>query len=212
MKDQKPIIITILLTLILLFGGIFILSKGGNSNQNSKVDQKLLLGKNTYQTSPKTAKITLVEFGDYECPACGYTSPTVKQIVEQYKSKINYVFRHFPLPQHKNALVAAEAAEAAGVQGKFFEMHDALYANQSEWATSDNPLTFFVKYAKNLKLDTKKFETDVKNNKFQAKIDAGLSDGAALNINSTPTFFINGVLFEDAATFQNFKTKIDSLL
>lgn len=212
-NDQKPIIITILLTLVLLFGGIFLLSKGGNNNTNStKVDQNLLLGKNSYQTSPKNAKVTLVEFGDYECPACGYTSPIVKQVLEQYKSKINYVFRHFPLPQHKNALSAAEAAEAAGSQGKFFQMHDALYSNQSEWASSDNPLTFFLKYARLLKLDTKKFEQDVKNNKFQAKIDAGLSDGSALGINATPTFYINNIKLEDAPTFQNFKSKIDSLL
>jgi protein-disulfide isomerase len=212
MKNKTPIIATIAVTLIILLGGVFALSgKGGDTSSATKVDPKVLIGKTSFQTNPK-AKVTIVEFGDFQCPACGYTHTTTKQILKEYGTKINYVFRHFPLPQHEKALISAETAEAAGAQGKFFEMSDLLYENQSEWASSKNPMDEFIKYAKKLKLDTNKFQSSVENNKFSDKINADLSDGAKLNINSTPTFFINGEKMEEAATFANFKTRIDTLL
>lgn len=209
MKDQKPIIVTIVLTIILLFGGVFLLSRGENTG---KIDSSILISKNAYQTNKKNAKVTIVEFGDYECPACGFYEPSIEQVLKKYGKKVNYVFRHFPLPQHSKAETAAEAAEAAGVQGKFFEMHSLLFKNQNEWVQSDNALGLFVSYAKRLKLDTTKFETAVKTNKFKEKINEDLSDGARINITSTPTYFLNGEKFEGAATFDNLDAKIKELL
>ncbi len=213
MKNQTPMLIIVLSTIAILIGGILLLSKGDNSTTSgAKVDEKILFGKNSHQTGPKNAKATIVEFGDYECPACAYYHEGIEQIIKEYKGKVNYVFRHFPLPQHEKALIAAEAAEAAASQGKFFEMHNLLYQNQKNWVESKNSLSEFLTYAKSLKLDTKKFENDVKNNKFDSKISADLQDGSALRIDATPAFFINSVKFEGNPTYQELKTKIDSLL
>jgi protein-disulfide isomerase len=211
-KDKTPIIATIAVTLIILLGGVFALSGKGNTSSTTKVDDKILIGKASYQTKKSGAKITLVEFGDYECPACGYTHPAVKQILKEYEGEINYVFRHFPLPQHSKAQISAQVAEAAGEQGKFFEMHDLLYENQTNWVESKNPMNEFIKYAKKLKLNIEKFQTSVENNKFSNKINADLSDGAALNINSTPTFFVNGELLDGNPSFDVFQAKIAPLL
>lgn len=196
--------------LIVGFGAFFI---GGNPKPDKPLppaDPKVLVRSDSHQLNAKNKKVTLVEFGDFQCPACGASHPVVTQLLAEDKGNMNFVFRNFPLPMHGNANVAAQAAEAAGDQGKYFEMHDLLYENQKEWSESKNALSdHFLGYAKQLKLDVDKFEKDVKDKKFSSKIDKDQADGNALGVNSTPTFFINGQLQAGGLPYDQFKLKID---
>lgn len=177
-------------------------------------DPALLIADSSHMTGTKDAKVNIVEFGDYQCPACAYANPIVQQLIAEYKDnpEVNFVFRNFPLPQHSNGMVAAEAAEAAGAQGKFLEMVDILYKNQNEWSGNSKPLEIFAGYAQKLGLNVKDFNDSINQKKFQEVINKDRSDGQALGVNSTPTFFINGEKFEGGLSFDAFKKKIDERL
>lgn len=198
--------------LIVVVGAIFM---GGSSTSDKPIppaDQNLLVKGDSQKITSPGAKVTLVEFGDFQCPACGASHPIVKQLLDEYKGKITFVFRHFPLPNHKNAMKAANAAEAAGAQKKFFEMHDLLFENQAEWSEDNNPEELFEKYAGELKLDMDKFKEDVKSKKYENKIKADQADGNTAGVNSTPTFFINGKLQAGGLPYDQFKVKIEEAL
>lgn len=167
--------------------------------QESVSDLSLLSNATSHMTGSPTAKVTMVEFGDFQCPACAQVAPQIKQVVEKYQSdpNFNFVFRNFPLPQHKNALASAEAAEAAGAQGKYWEMNYMLYERQSEWDDASNPIDIFVSYAQALGLDTAQFRSEVAAKKYAAVIAADLSDGNRAGVNSTPTLYINGMKVVD---------------
>lgn len=200
-----------ILTAALLIGAVFFLSNSNaptTQNSDSPVDTKLLIKEDSQKISTDSAKVTIVEFGDYQCPACALAHPIVKQVLDDYPGKVNFVFRHFPLPQHQNAQVAAEAAEAAGEQGQYFQMHDLIYQNQKEWSENNNPVEIFVKYAKELKLNVEQFNLAVTTNKYNQKIMADKNDGLALGINSTPTFYINGKKM-DGFSYSDFKKIIE---
>jgi len=204
-------------TVAILVGAIFFLSKPSEDTATVlSADPKVFVREDSHSIAPNPAKVTIVEFGDYQCPACAALQPTVKELILRFTPKkseqVNIVYRHFPLPQHKYALISAEAAEAAGEQGKFWEMHEKLYETQTQWAESNNPLEIFVGYAKDLGLNIEQFKQAVESNKFASKIQQDKNDGVALGINSTPTFFINGKKLEDAPSFDNFKSKIEAEL
>lgn len=143
----------------------------------------------------KNAKVTLYEYGDFQCSGCGSAYPVVSQVKEKYKDQIAFVFRHFPLTNsHPNALAAATVAEAAGEQGKFWEMHDLLFENQNAWKNSSaqNRTQIFEGYAGQLGLNMDKFRNDLQNESVNEKISFDRAIGKKLNVNSTPTFFLNG--------------------
>ncbi len=196
-------------TIIIVVGGVIML---GSNSQPPKSDSKALERGDSYKISSTSAKVTVVEFADFQCPACGAAHPIVKQILEQYQGKINFVYRHFPLPQHKNAELAAEAAEAAGEQGKFWQMHDLIFQNQKEWSESSQALDLFISYAKGLGLDEEKFKKALSENKFAEKIIRDKNDGSAVGVNSTPTFFINGQKFPGVLSLAEFRNKIEESL
>lgn len=158
------------------------------------------------------SKVTLVEFGDFQCPACGAEYPIVTQILQNYKGKINYVFRNFPLPQHQNSHVAAEAAEAAGAQGNFFGMYNLLYSNQNTWSDATNPTSYFDQYAQALHLNMKEFNSNLKANKFASKIQKDINDGFAVGVDATPTFFLNGVEIQGGLPYSDFSAQIDAAI
>ncbi len=141
-----------------------------------------------------TAPITLVEYGDYQCPYCGQAYPIVKELQEQLGKKLRFVFRNFPLStMHPYAEHAAEAAETAGVHGKFWEMHDMLYENQE--ALDDEDL---VQYASALGLDSSRFTNELAKHTHAARVREDFMSGARSGVNGTPTFFINGVRHDDS--------------
>ena len=215
MSNEVKIIAGIsVVTLVLVIGAAFLF--GGNSSasdQNAKPisNTSALVHPDSHEMN-NHSKVTLVEFGDFQCPACGAEYPIVSQLLQNYGTKINFVFRNFPLPQHQNAQAAAEAAEAAGAQGKFFEMYNMLYTNQATWGETNNASTYFEQYAKALRLDMNKFNNDVKNNKYKEKIQKDINDGYAVGVNATPTFYLNGVAIQGGLPYNDFKAKIDDAL
>jgi protein-disulfide isomerase len=140
------------------------------------------------------ARVTLVEYGDYECPYCGQAYPIVQAIQKKMGDRLRFVFRNFPLAQlHPHAQNAAEAAEIAGAQGKFWEMHDHLFENQrSLW---DNRLK---EYAATLGLDTDRFAQDLEAHTYADRVREDFLSGVRSGVNGTPTFFINGVRYEES--------------
>lgn len=204
-----------ILTTVIIVGAVFFLSKDDNStadSANSSIDTRLLVRDNSHKIATSSAQVTIVEFGDYQCPACRAVEPVLEQIIKEYSGKINFVFRNFPLSQHKNALISAEAAEAASAQGKFWEMHDKLYQEQDKWGESENPLEYLKTYAKELGLDENKFLADIAGKKYADLINQDLSDGIALKTSSTPTIFVGDKKLVGVPTYQELKALLDSKL
>lgn len=192
--------------------GMFLFGDESQTTTDSPADKDVLVRQESHQTNPG-GKVTVVEFGDYQCPACGAAHSIIKAIEEKYKDNkdFNFVFRNFPLPMHRNALVAAEAAEAAGEQGKFWEMNNALYEHQKDWEGSPDAMKFFLQYAKDIGLNVDTFQKAVMDEKFADIISKDKSDGNAAGVNATPTFYING---EKSAGIpgSDFKAKIETIL
>lgn len=215
-QETKVLSIIGVASVAIVVGGVIFLSGGSKQApaqvQGVKADATLLTRDDSYRIATDSAKVTVVEFADFQCPACGIVYPTVKRIEDEYKGRVNFVFRHFPLPQHKNGMVASLAAEAAGEQSKFWEMYARLFENQDKWSESTSVMDNFTEYAGELGLDRDKFRQSVENKKFADKIKRDQDDGFALGVNSTPTFFINGEKFPGALGYDEFKSKIDSEL
>ncbi len=204
-------------TLVILVGGIFFLSSNSTGQSSTSTtlspkDAALLTDNSKHSILSKGAKITLVEFADFQCPACGAAHPALQKILTTYKGKINFIYRYFPLSQHKNGMLSAEAAEAAGEQGKFWEMHDMLYENQNEWAESDSASDIFQGYAKKLGLNTDSFSKSLLSDKTKSIVQKDEDDGVLLGVDSTPTIFINNQKFENAATYDNLSAQIETEL
>lgn len=141
-----------------------------------------------------TASVTVEEFADYQCPACGSAYPTMKEIQSAYGDRIRFIFRNFPLaiPAHDKAYKAALAAEAAAMQGKFWAMQDLLFTNQQSWSPSSDFDAVLKDYANKLNLDVKQFESDMNGMATKSRVDADKARGQALGFSSTPTVYING--------------------
>jgi protein-disulfide isomerase len=150
------------------------------------------VGKDDHVLGPADAPVTLVEYGDYECPACGAAYPMVKAIQKRFGVKLRFVFRNMPLNEiHPNAELAAEAAEAAAAQGRFWEMHDALYEHQDELGPD-----LVRTLAKRLRLDMSRFEEDLVSRRFRDHVRRDFMGGVRSGVNGTPTFFVDGVRYD----------------
>ena len=189
--------------------GVVTVTPSPTPDTNFDIAQRPVLGK-------ADAPVTVVEFTDYQCPFCEqYFKQTYPQLLKDYvdTGKVKYIVKNFPLTQiHPNALPAAEAAECAGAQGKYWEMHDKLFGSQSEWSGQSNAMDTFKKYAADLSLDKDKFNTCLDTGQFQSEIDADQKEGIAAGVTGTPAFFINGVLLSGAQPIQAFKQAIDAQL
>lgn len=169
-------------------------------------DQKDLVEGATVVKGNPEAKITIVEFSDYQCPYCArYVTTTQRQIMDTYGNDIFYVWRDFPLGFHQNASKAALAARAAGEQGKYWEMHDLLFENQADWSEEKDPTQKFSQYAEKLGLDLEKFNRDLNNPDYKAQIQADIDLGRDVEVSATPTFFINGQQISGAESFEEFE-------
>ncbi|MEW6431854.1 MAG: thioredoxin domain-containing protein [Myxococcota bacterium] len=156
---------------------------------------------------PDNAKVTIVEFSDFECPFCSKAEDSVNQVMEQYAGKVKLVFRHFPLSFHPHAAKAAEAAMCAEEQGKFWEMHKVLFANQQKLGVED-----LKAHAATLGLDAAKFNACLDGGSKKALVDADQKAGTEAGVNGTPAFFINGKMLSGALPFPEFKKVIDAEL
>lgn len=168
------------------------------------------------QHTTGTGNLVLVEYGDFQCPACSQYAPVLEQIKQEYADLITFQFRHFPLESiHPNARAASRAAEAASLQGKFWEMHDHLFKYQSEWQTTGDPLSYFERYASTIGIeDTDKFKTDYRSSEVNSVINADLKAGRDIGVGGTPSFTLDGKLIDPTpnATYESFKVLLDSAL
>ncbi len=177
---------------VLVFAGIFALS-GHKANAPSKGSKNSTSTLTEHVEGKGKSGLKIVEYGDYQCPYCGQAYPAVKQAVSSLYDQIYFQFRNYPLTQlHQNAFAAARAAEAAGMQGKFWEMHDALYQSQDQWSSQSDPSSSFIALAQQIGLNVSKFKTDYASEQVNNLINADMAEGNKLKIQGTPAFFIDG--------------------
>jgi len=162
---------------------------------------------------PENAPVTLEEFGDFECLPCFVLWPAMKNIEKDYATKVAVTFRQHPLAQHRHALEAARAAEAAGLQGRFWEMHDMLYLRRAKWIRADDVRAFFNTCASELGLDLAKFTKDMEGEEVAKRLAADEERGASLAIDRTPAVFINGKRIEfSPQPEEGLRAEIDAVL
>jgi len=156
---------------------------------------------------PADAPVMLVEFSDFQCPFCARVNPTLTQLKEEYGDQVRFVFKHFPLSIHPQAMAAHKASVAAAEQGKFWEMHDRIFANQRALDRAT-----LVGYATDMDLDVAAFETALDSPEVQSRIDADMADGRDAGVRGTPAFVINGKLISGAQPYTAFKAEVDRAL
>jgi peroxiredoxin/predicted DsbA family dithiol-disulfide isomerase len=152
-----------------------------------ELSQRTAVAEHDWRLGPADAPATIVEYGDFECPYCGSAHDVLEEVRAEMGPKLRFVYRHFPLPSHLHAFAAAEAAEAAGAQGKFWEMHDLLYGNQQQLGDAD-----LRRYAEQLGLDVEQFARDMEQHRYRDVVKQHLYSGIEHGVNGTPTLFING--------------------
>jgi protein-disulfide isomerase len=168
----------------------------------------LPVGRRDHIQGPSSAVVTLVEYGDYQCPFCGDISPSIRKLQTQFGGQLRFVFRHFPQTRiHAYAQRAAEAAEAAGGQGKFWEMHNYLYGHQQALDVEN-----LAQAAVALGLDRIKFSRDVAEHTYANRVQQDIQSGVDSGVGGTPTVFINGVRNDDEDEFETLKQKIDEAI
>lgn len=195
-----------------MLGSIFF---GGKSDESANI----ILGEPREVTASDwvrgdiTAKVAVIEYSDFQCPACGAYYPVIKRLEEKFGSQIVFAYRHFPLAQiHQNAELAALAAEAAGRQGKFWEMHDLLFENQKTWSTNSDAKEIFIGYARDLGLNEGQFVSDLSAKDLREKISSSYKESVSLGIAGTPTFFLNGKKLITPRTYEEFEKIISEKL
>jgi protein-disulfide isomerase len=168
------------------------------------VSLSIPVGGDDHAQGPADADVTLVEYGDYQCPGCGAAYPMVKAIMARLGAKLRFVFRNMPLNEiHPFAEMAAEAAEAAGAQGKFWEMHDGLYEHQVELGPE-----LMSTLAKRLHLDVPRFEQDLVSHKFRDHVKRDFMGGVRSGVNGTPTFFIDSARYDGVLDEESLETAL----
>lgn len=187
--------------MVVLFGGAIWYSSIATEKSNEGI-----VAMEHVKGSPE-ATVTLVEYSDFQCPACAAFQPVLKEILAPYGDRIKFEYKHYPLPIHPYAQQAAIAAEAAGQQGKFFEFHDALFEKQAEWTKSATPVAFFNAYAKELGLDEGKFKQHQKSSLLRDAVRSDLQEAQELGLTGTPTFYLNGEKME-VTSYEDFIAQI----
>ena len=194
MKRYLPLIIVIGVALTTLGSGTLLYRAKRQQLKNIPESESVLAKTNTDSAHIRgnpDAPVTLEEFGDFQCPPCGKFSEFVEELLKEYNSRLRLVFRNFPLSGHEHAREAALAAEAAGLQGKFWEMHDTLYREQETWTKAPNVRELFESYAGTIGLNVDQFKKDVDGDKARERVDSDRALADFLGVKATPTLFIN---------------------
>jgi len=194
MKRYLPFVIVIGVALTTLGSGTLLYRAKRQQLKNIPESESVLAKTNTdlaHIRGNPDAPVTLEEFGDFQCPPCGKFSEFVEELLKEYNSRLRLVFRNFPLSGHEHAREAALAAEAAGLQGKFWEMHDTLYREQDTWSKAPNVRELFESYAGTIGLDMDQFRKDMDGDKARERVDSDRALADFLGVKATPTLFIN---------------------
>jgi len=195
MSKMKPIIV-IVIAIALAASAAAYLSRGSSDTAKTPQTGALPPGGGRVQ-GPENAPVTLVEFADYQCPMCAHWSPMIAELLRKYPDKVRFEFHYYPLIQiHRYAMAAALAAEAAGEQGRYWEMHDLLFENQDRWAASNNAETEFLTYAVRLGMNTNQFMQAMRSPDVQARILQDVTRAVNAKLPGTPTIFMNGQLID----------------
>lgn len=191
MKRYLPFIIVALVGLLAVGGGAFLYRAKRSANPTPKISKTETLpsGQSIHALGPADAAVTLEEFGDFQCPPCGMLSEPINQLQKQYNLRV--IYREFPLSNHVHAREAAFAAEAAGRQGRFWQMHDLLYREQAVWSQSTDARALFNAYAGMLQLDLGRFRKDMDSSDVQQQVENDQRRGAVIGVKTTPTIFLN---------------------
>jgi protein-disulfide isomerase len=195
---DKRFVVT-LVAIVAVLGGIFWFTQAKDNKKSGTNNTSKTAATVSNHTFGKGSKgVTLIEYGDFQCPACGQYYPIVKEVKTKYENDITFQFRHFPLVQiHKNAMIAARAAEAAGKQNKFWEMHNMLYEQQSVWENDPAANTAFVSYAQQLGLNVDQFKSDMTSQAVLDTINADIEAAQKIGATGTPTFVLDGKKLEE---------------
>jgi protein-disulfide isomerase len=160
-----------------------------------------------------SSTVLLIEYSDFECPACREYSGVIKQLMVEFGSKVTFVYRNFPLTEiHQNSELAAQAAQAAGKQGKFWEMHDLLFEKQDEWAPAANPEPLFESYSKLLGISVEQFKIDFGSKEIINFVKAERASAIKLGLQGTPTFFLNGKQIQNPNSVDSFRAIINDAI
>src|SRR5439155_26324245 len=193
MKRYLPFIIVALVGLLAVGGGAFLYRAKRSANPTPKISKTETLpsGESIHALGPANAAVTLEEFGDFQCPPCGALSGPINQLEKDYRPRLRVTFRHFPLVTHAHAQEAGCAAEAAGMQDRFWEMHDLLYREQAVWSKAADAPTLFNSYAGMLGLNLDRFKKDMDSDQVKTRVASDQKRGVELGVKSTPTIFVN---------------------
>jgi len=214
MPKSKAAPLFVIIAAVVLAGGIalYLARQGTAAEAGTKPNELTQAQGNGRVRGAANAPITLVEYGDFQCPTCGHYHPIVAELLTRYDGKLKLEYHHFPLINiHPNAMAAAIAAEAAGDQGKFWEMHDLLYENQQDWSTNPNAEAMFIQYALRLNLDANAFMQSLRSPATRDRVLADVARGNAI-VKGTPTFILNGELIPDLPGLEGFTERIDRVL
>lgn len=196
----------------LVVWGVILLDKQSQEQEYSNIDTPKVdeVSENDWVYGNRDAKITLIEYGDFQCSACATYSPIIKRLAEDYKDDLRFVFRHFPLITiHKNARISSEVAESAGRQGKFWEMLDLLFTKQSDWDKLSNPIPTFTSYAQDLGLDVDKFLKDLESDEVRNLVESSRVSANEMDLGGTPTFILDGEKISVAPDYNKFSELIE---
>lgn len=198
---RNPFVVIGLIMVVLIGGSIWY-----GSSVGSTYDEGVVV--TPHITGNEDATVTLTEYSDFQCPACGQFQPIVEEVLSEYGDQIKFEYKHFPLSQlHPYAESAARAAEAAGQQGKFFEYASLLFKNQAAWSGSKTPAALFSQYASELDLDMDQFTRQQRSPILQANIRSQFAEARGLGLTGTPSFYLNGVKM-DVKSVDDFKASI----
>lgn len=204
------ILVIVAISVAILFG--FSAYSSNSSAASGKQSVSIIVEQQDRTYGKKDAKVVLVEYLDFECEACAAAFPMVQKIKEEYKDRILFVTRYFPLSGHKSSRVAAYAVEAAGRQGKYWEMHDIVFQKQTEWSNSQDPKGTLQSYALSLGLNMEEYKSYTISAETQNRIQRDLDSGNKAGVEGTPTFFLNGRKIITPNNISEFKKKLDDEL
>lgn len=206
---NKSTWIIFIVAVVAILGGLIWYSQASNPSANvANVNAAKVQGASSqngniadHMFGSDAQKVTVIEYGDFECPYCGEAFPQMRSVMQTYQSNVTFIFRNFPLSSiHPNARAAAAVAEAAGLQGKYWQMHDLLYTDQNQWVnlTGQERTDMFTSFAKSLNLDMTKFNKDLTSNNINQKIAFDMALGNKMNVTATPSIYVDGTLISNS--------------
>lgn len=206
MKD-KNIKFWSYVALALFIPGLIMIKLGGGFGSGAGSILTDSLSDSDWVKGSATAKVVIIEYSDFQCPSCAQYSKVLEEIMAEFGEHVALAYRHYPLETiHENSTPAAWAAEAAGIQGKFWEMHNNLFTYQNSWNKQEKPEEMFTKFAKDLNLDLKKFTEDYNSRLVHKKVELSLESAKENHLTYTPTIFINGQQINNPSTYEGFRT------